>query len=47
MGQVKTRKVLRPTQRRDRPSLNPYVIDEVALMLAEIREARASSIPLA
>ena len=47
MGQEKTRMVLRPTQRRDRPSLNPYLIDEVAPTLAEIREARANPIPLA
>lgn len=32
----------RVAHRRDRPSLNPWVLDDIAPTLSEIREARSS-----
>ena len=45
MHQVKPQKSIRPTHRRDRPFLNPYVLDDIAPTLSEIREARSNHRP--
>ena len=41
MRQVETHESLRSASRAGRPSLNPYVLDEIAPTLAEIRAARS------
>jgi hypothetical protein len=41
MQQLKTRHQRRTAVRMTRPSLSPYLLDEVALTLSEVREARS------
>ena len=41
MRQVETPKSQRTTGRSGRPSLNPYVLDDITPTLAEIRRARS------
>lgn len=40
-----TRQATRTTHRTSRPTLSPYLLDEVGLTLAEIRQARNESQP--
>ncbi len=43
MQHVKTRKPVRLPHRSERVSLSPYVLDDVAPTLAEIRAARSTA----
>jgi len=42
MREKKSSKTARTTQRWTRPSLSPYVVDDVAFTLSDIRLARVS-----
>ena len=42
MHHATTRRAARTTHRTSRPALSPYLLDEVGLTLAEIRQARAA-----
>ena len=45
MAEVKSSKPRRTTPRTVRPSLNPYVLDEIAPAITEIRHARGGRRP--
>jgi hypothetical protein len=45
MQKAKTHKPSRTTLRNGRPSLSPYMLDDVAPTLAEIRAARSGPRP--
>jgi len=43
MHHATTRQASRTTHRMSRPTLSPYLLDDVGLTLAEIRQARDES----
>ena len=45
MHQPKALRATRTSFRSERPSLNPYMVDDVAPTLSEIREARSHQRP--